>query len=241
MKECQRQFNYSSFLLSEYNKILLLSLFSQVASVNTGRFTSLTRQMINYIKGQIGELTPTSCTLETCGVGYELLISLNTYTAIQDRKEAKLYVYEVIREDAYLLYGFSTKQERQLFTLLISVSGVGGQTAKVILSSFSPGELANIIQMENVKLLRGVKGIGPKAAQRIVLDLKDKVIGIEGGTTVQQGVANAVNANAVAEAVSALTTLGFPPAASQKCVSALLQENPNLPIEQVIKQALKLL
>ena len=212
-----------------------MSLFSQVASVNTGRFTSLTRQMIDYIKGQIGELTPTSCTLETCGVGYELLISLNTYTAIQDRKEAKLYVYEVIREDAYLLYGFSTKQERQLFTLLISVSGVGGQTAKVILSTFSPGELAIIIQMENVKL------IGPKAAQRIVLDLKDKVMGIEGGTTVQQGAANAVNANAVAEAVSALTTLGFPPAASQKCVAALLQENPNLPIEQVIKQALKLL
>ena len=125
------------------------------------------------------------------------------------------------------------------FTLLISVSGVGGQTAKVILSSFSPGELANIIQMENVKLLRGVKGIGPKAAQRIVLDLKDKVVGIEGGTTVQQGAANAVNANAVAEAVSALTTLGFPPAASQKCVAALLQENPNLPIEQVIKTGFK--
>ena len=147
----------------------------------------------------------------------------------------------MIREDAHLLYGFSTKQERQLFTLLISVSGVGGQTAKVILSSFSPSELANIIQMENVKLLRGVKGIGPKAAQRIVLDLKDKVVGIEGGATAQSGVANSINANAVAEAVSALTTLGFPPAASQKCVAALLQENPKLPIEQVIKQALKLL
>ena len=118
---------------------------------------------------------------------------------------------------------------------------MGGQTAKVILSSFSPSELASIIQMENVKLLRGVKGIGPKAAQRIVLDLKDKVVGIEGGATVQSGVANSIKANAVAEAVSALTTLGFPPAASQKCVAALLQENPNLPIEQVIKQALKLL
>ncbi len=218
-----------------------MSLILQVVTAKMACHASLTRQMIDYIKGQIGELTPTSCTLETCGVGYELLISLNTYTAIQDRKEVKLYVYEVIREDAHLLYGFSTKQERQLFTLLISVSGVGGQTAKVILSSFSPSELANIIQMENVKLLRGVKGIGPKAAQRIVLDLKDKVVGIEGGATVQSGVANSINANAVAEAVSALTTLGFPPAASQKCVTALLQENPNLPIEQVIKQALKLL
>ncbi len=218
-----------------------MSLILQVVTAKMACHASLTRQMIDYIKGQIGELTPTSCTLETCGVGYELLISLNTYTAIQDRKEVKLYVYEVIREDAHLLYGFSTKQERQLFTLLISVSGVGGQTAKVILSSFSPSELANIIQMENVKLLRGVKGIGPKAAQRIVLDLKDKVVGIEGGATVQSGVANSIKANAVAEAVSALTTLGFPPAASQKCVAALLQENPNLPIEQVIKQALKLL
>ena len=214
-----------------------MSLILQVVTAKMACHVSLTRQMIDYIKGQIGELTPTSCTLETCGVGYELLISLNTYTAIQDRKEVKLYVYEVIREDAHLLYGFSTKQERQLFTLLISVSGVGGQTAKVILSSFSPSELASIIQMENVKLLRGVKGIGPKAAQRIVLDLKDKVVGIEGGATVQSGVANSINANAVAEAVSALTTLGFPPAASQKCVAALLQENPNLPIEQVIKQA----
>ena len=218
-----------------------MSLILQVVTAKMACHVSLTRQMIDYIKGQIGELTPTSCTLETCGVGYELLISLNTYTAIQDRKEVKLYVYEVIREDAHLLYGFSTKQERQLFTLLISVIGVGGQTAKVILSSFSPSELASIIQMENVKLLRGVKGIGPKAAQRIVLDLKDKVVGIEGGATVQSGVANSINANAVAEAVSALTTLGFPPAASQKCVAALLQENPNLPIEQVIKQALKLL
>ncbi len=218
-----------------------MSLILQVVTAKMACHVSLTRQMIDYIKGQIGELTPTSCTLETCGVGYELLISLNTYTAIQDRKEVKLYVYEVIREDAHLLYGFSTKQERQLFTLLISVSGVGGQTAKVILSSFSPSELASIIQMENVKLLRGVKGIGPKAAQRIVLDLKDKVVGIEGGATVQSGVANSINANAVTEAVSALTTLGFPPAASQKCVAALLQENPNLPIEQVIKQALKLL
>lgn len=218
-----------------------MSLILQVVTAKMACHASLTRQMIDYIKGQIGELTPTSCTLETCGVGYELLISLNTYTAIQDRKEVKLYVYEVIREDAHLLYGFSTKQERQLFTLLISVSGVGGQTAKVILSSFSPSELASIIQMENVKLLRGVKGIGPKAAQRIVLDLKDKVVGIEGGATVQSGVANSIKANAVAEAVSALTTLGFPPAASQKCVAALLQENPNLPIEQVIKQALKLL
>ena len=218
-----------------------MSLILQVVTAKMACHVSLTRQMIDYIKGQIGELTPTSCTLETCGVGYELLISLNTYTAIQDRKEVKLYVYEVIREDAHLLYGFSTKQERQLFTLLISVSGVGGQTAKVILSSFSPSELASIIQMENVKLLRGVKGIGPKAAQRIVLDLKDKVVGIEGGATVQSGVANSIKANAVAEAVSALTTLGFPPAASQKCVAALLQENPNLPIEQVIKQALKLL
>ena len=130
--------------------------------------------MIEYIKGTVDEITPTKAILEASGIGYALNISLNTYTAIQNKKEAKLYVYEVIREDAYLLFGFATRIERDLFELLLGVSGIGGQTARMVLSAFTPADLANIVQTEDVRSLKGVKGIGPKAAQRIIVDLKDK-------------------------------------------------------------------
>lgn len=131
--------------------------------------------MIAYIKGIIGELTPTEVVIEAAGVGYGLTISLNTFANLQGKETAKVYVKEVIREDAHDLYGFSSKQERTLFEALTSVNGIGGQTARMVLSAFTPAELAEVIQSEQTAMLKSVKGIGPKAAARIVLDLRDKV------------------------------------------------------------------
>jgi Holliday junction DNA helicase RuvA len=167
-------------------------------------------------------------------------ISLNTYTAIQGKAEAKLYVYEAIREDAYQLYGFATKQERELFLLLISVSGIGGNTARMILSALSPQELCNVISSGNEKLLKSVKGIGLKTAQRIIVDLKDKIAatGLETVATASAAVA-AVHSEVYEEAVAALTMLGFAPAPSQKVVTAILKEDATLAVEKVIKEALK--
>ena len=200
--------------------------------------------MIEYIKGTIDELTPTYAIVETAGVGFQLFISLNTYSAIQGKTETKLYAYEAIREDAHLLYGFATKAERELFLLLISVSGIGGQTARMVLSAFTPAELANVIREGNDRMLKSVKGIGPKAAQRIIVDLKDKIaIGMGDGadTAGAQGGVAPASREVVDEAVAALTMLGFPPAPSQKTVLHLVKEDPTLPVEQIIKLALKML
>lgn len=199
--------------------------------------------MIEYIKGQLDDLTPTQATVEAGGMGYALLVSLNTYSAVQGKKDVKLYVYEAIREDAHLLYGFATKQERELFTLLVSVNGVGGQTARMILSAFTPAELAGIIQNEDVRSLKSVKGIGPKAAQRIILDLRDKVMGIlaDGGAAEAGGGQPVANKAVVDEAVSALTVLGFPPAPTHKVVMQLIRQQPDATVEELIKQGLKLL
>ena len=199
--------------------------------------------MIEYIRGGLAELSPATAVIDCNGLGYAVNISLNTYTAIQGKKECKLYIYEAIREDAYILYGFADKQERELFLLLISVSGIGGNTARMILSALSPAELVNVISTENANMLKTVKGIGLKTAQRVIVDLKDKIrtgAAATGGTMGSLGgMLTAANAQVQEEAIAALTMLGFAQAPSQKVVLAILKEEPDAPVEQVIKLALK--
>lgn len=196
--------------------------------------------MIEYIKGELTELTPAMAVVECHGVGYGINVSLNTYSAIQSKKEVKLYIVESIREDAYNLYGFATKQERELFLLLISVSGIGGNTARMILSALSPSELCNVISSGNDKLLKTVKGIGLKTAQRIIVDLKDKIgtTGIEAADVLTVPAAHA-HSEVYEEAIAALTMLGFAQAPSQKAVASILKEEPEAAVEKVIKLALK--
>ncbi|NDW10158.1 Holliday junction branch migration protein RuvA [Dysgonomonas sp. 520] len=193
--------------------------------------------MIDYIKGNIEELTPASATLETGGIGYFLHISLNTYTALSGKSSAKLFVHESIREDAHQLFGFSDKREREIFTQLISVSGIGASTARMILSSMSPSELENVIASGDANSLKNVKGIGMKTAQRVIVDLKDK-IKVTGEAIPAASLANTQLSE---ESVAALVMLGFQQAASQKVVAKILKENPESSIEQVIKLALKML
>ena len=218
--------------------------------------------MIEYIKGELTELTPAYATVEAAGVGYGLNISLNTFTALQRTPSnspclggeqgtspkqgrmggvCKLYVYEAIREDAHVLYGFFNKKEREMFELLITVSGVGANTARMMLSGMSVTELCNAISTGNAKLIQSVKGVGKMTAQRIIVDLRDKIVAlgiadeIPAGGTMAAPVNNAVRD----EAVAALTMLGFSPAPTQKVVVQILQEQPQLPVEQVVKLALK--
>lgn len=197
--------------------------------------------MIEYVKGLLDELTPAMAVVECQGVGYGLNISLNTFSAIQGQTQVKLYTYEAIREDAHVLFGFSTKQERELFTLLISVPGIGGSTARMILSALTPAELCDVISSGNDRMLKAVKGIGQKTAQRIIVDLKDKIsmVGVEAGQAATGRSVPAANEEVKDEAVAALTMLGFPPAPSQKVVLAILKEEPDMKVEQVIKLALK--
>ena len=203
--------------------------------------------MIEYIKGELTELTPTLAVVEAAGVGYALNISLNTYTGIQGKKEAKLYVHEVLiaggRDDSFTLYGFATRQERELYCMLISVSGVGANTARMMLSSMSPAELYDAIANGNEKLIKSVKGIGLKTAQRVIVDLKDKIVssGIASELHVSTGreESPAINNAVKDEAVSAMTMLGFSPAPAAKVVTAILTEQPDMAVELVIKEALK--
>ena len=200
--------------------------------------------MLDYVRGEVAELAPANAVIDCQGVGYMCNISLNTYSAIQGKKEAKLYVYEAIREDAHVLFGFASKQERELFLLLISVSGIGGNTARTILSALSPSELVNVIASENTQVLKAVKGIGLKTAQRIIVELKDKMQndGLAMGgdaTVVDMPKSDPVNREVQQEAVSALTMLGFPVAPSHKVVYAILKEEPDAAVERVIKLALK--
>lgn len=203
--------------------------------------------MIEYVRGELAELTPALAVVEAGGVGYALNISLNTYTAIQGKKEVKLYVHENLvaggRDDSFTLYGFATRQERELYRMLITVSGVGANTARTMLSSLSPAELCDAIAGGNEKLIKGVKGIGLKTAQRIIVDLKDKIVatGIAGELHVSSSKTTGpqVDATIRDEAVSALTMLGFSPAPSAKVVTQIMGEQPQLPVEMVVKEALK--
>ncbi len=199
--------------------------------------------MIEYLKGDLTELTPTTATIECHGVGYLTNISLYTYSAIQNRPQVKLYIHEAIREDAYQLYGFVDKRERELFLQLISVSGIGGNTARTILSALNPNELCEVIASGNDKLLKMVKGIGGKTAQRIIVELKDK-IGVVSGDTPATGLAalmaEAEGHNEVLDsAVAALTMLGYTAAASQKVVKAIIKEQSSITVEAAIKEALR--
>ena len=195
--------------------------------------------MLDYIKGEIVELTPASVVIETGGLGYIAHISLNTYSALTGMRQCQLYVYESIREDAHQLFGFMEKRERDLFLLLISVSGVGANTARMVLSSLAVYELEGIISTGNATALKTVKGIGAKTAERIIIDLKDKVK--PGSGPVESAGTTAVQPEVAKEAIAALTMLGFNQPASQKVVGKLVKENPALTVEQLIKNALKML
>ena len=193
--------------------------------------------MIDYIKGKIVELSPAHAVVEVSDIGYHVNISLATYSELNGKDNAKIYVYEVIREDSHTRFGFFGRQERQLFLLLISVSGVGANTARVILSSIAIDDLQSAIQTGNAAILKSVKGIGSKTAERIIVDLKDKVSKIEISTVDKPVVDNVLTD----EAVAALVMLGFSQMPAQKAVRKVIEINPQLTIEQVIKQSLKLL
>lgn len=193
--------------------------------------------MIEYLNGTLAELTPTMAVVDVNGVGYSVNITLVTYSELSNATTCKLYIYEAIREDAHLLYGFSTQDERRLFLQLVSVSGVGANTARMIMSSLSSVELQEAIATENVSVLKNVKGIGLKTAQRIVVDLHDKV----GKSAVADGVQSIAGSDVRSEAVAALVMLGFQQTASRKVVDKLTQEDPKLTVEQLIKKSLRLL
>jgi Holliday junction DNA helicase RuvA len=195
--------------------------------------------MLDYIKGEIVELTPASVVVEAGGVGYIAHISVNTYSVLNELKECKVYVYEAIREDAHQLFGFIDKRERELFMLLISVSGVGANTARMVLSSLAVYELEGIISSGNTSALKTVKGIGSKTAERIIIDLKDKIKPRD--FPAESALSLPVNSEVAREAVSALVMLGFNQPASQKVVNKIVKENPALVVEQIIKNALKML
>lgn len=193
--------------------------------------------MIDYIKGQIIELTPTELILEAGNIGYSILISLQTYEALQLKTQAVAYIHHYIREDEELFFGFATKDERELFRLLIGVSGIGVNSARMMLSSLTSDEIRNAILAEDVNRIKSVKGIGLKSAQRLVLELKDKIVKGAGSDT---GLLLKVDTNAVVdEATTALVMLGFSKANINKVMPAILKENPQARVEDIIKSALK--
>lgn len=194
--------------------------------------------MYDYIKGSVDSLTPAVAVIEAAGVGYALNISLNTYTQLSSAKEAKLYVHFIVRDDAQIFYGFYDRAEREVFRLLIGVSGVGGNTARMILSTFSPDEVSSLIATGQAELLKTVKGLGIKTAQKIIVELRDKIGAVSSS-------AQAVSSGTVSggadfgEALSALVMLGFTRPASEKVLRQLLSENPVMTVEDLIRQSLK--
>jgi Holliday junction DNA helicase RuvA len=192
--------------------------------------------MYEYIQGSLADLSPTHAIVEAGGIGYFVNISLQTYSLLEGKRQVKLWLHQIIREDAHLLYGFSEVREREIFRLLISVSGVGASTARLILSSLTTDEIQAAITTENVNLIKQVKGIGLKTAQRIVVDLKDKVS--LGDATVSQ-ILSASNNTLKSEALSALVMLGFARSAADKVIDQVLKEMGQMPVEALIKHALK--
>jgi Holliday junction DNA helicase RuvA len=209
--------------------------------------------MIEYIKGQLTNVNPTYVVIEAAGVGYAINIALPTYSELvgKEGQENRLYITEIIREDAHELYGFFSKGERELFVMLMTVSGIGANTARMIMSAYSAAEIRQIIATGNARALSQVKGLGPKTAQRIIVDLKDKVLKVDLGNEAQgerleaMGLlgdqASIIDSGVKQEAVSALVMLGFAAAASGKVVDKILKAAPESSVEQVIKQALKML
>jgi holliday junction DNA helicase RuvA len=191
--------------------------------------------MIDYIKGTITEINPTSVTIETGNIGYFINISINTFSKLDGKTESKILVHEVIREDAHQLFGFADKEERDIFRLLISVSGIGANTARMMLSSLSPGEVEKAIAESNVNILKSVKGIGLKTAQRVIVDLKDKV----GKQSATGEIFTFEDNTKREEALSALVMLGFARSAVSKVLEKILREEKNLTVEDLIKRALK--
>lgn len=193
--------------------------------------------MIDYIKGKIVERTPTDMVLECYGIGYKILISLQTYEALNGKDETKIYIHHYLREDEELYYGFATKDERELFRLLIGVSGVGAATARMMLSSLTTDEIRNAILSEDLNKIKSIKGIGTKSAQRLILELKDKVVKGEGS---ESTVLFSSSSNpSVEEATTALVMLGFTKPNVSKAISAVLKESPSASLEELIKLSLK--
>lgn len=193
--------------------------------------------MYDYIKGIIAELSPAEAILESYGIGYSLQISLQTYEALEGKESAKVYLYHHIREDEELFFGFATKDERELFKLLISVSGVGVSTARMMLSSLTDEEIRNAIVAEDVNTIKSVKGIGLKTAQRLILELKDKVIKGEGAEAA--AIIASPDNNIAQEATTALVMLGFSKANVNKILPGIIKNKPKARVEEIIKEALQ--
>lgn len=192
--------------------------------------------MIEYIKGTLAELNPTEAIVENNGIGYNTLISLQTYEEINGKSEVKLYIHHYLREDEELYYGFATKDERQIFRLLISVSGIGAATARMMLSSMTSDEITNAILTEDINKIKSIKGIGLKSAQRLIIELKDKIGKTSGISPTLPGLSSNTT---VEEATTALVMLGFAKPNVNKVLSAIVKEKPDMSLEEMIKMALK--
>ena len=194
--------------------------------------------MYTYIKGELVEITPTVAVIENNGIGYELQISLQTFTEIQGLRDVMLYIHHHIREDVELWYGFATKEERNIFRMLIEVNGIGPNTARMMLSSMNSSEIKTAIISGDVNRIKSIKGIGIKTAQRVIIDLKDKIA--KGGEDTTAALfAQETSSVVLEEALAALVMLGFAKAAADKVLKAVYKENPNYTLEELIKFSLK--